>query len=367
MKIGFDVSAVGATSPGIGRYIVELETALRAATTPGTLVRLSHRSADAGPSLPSRRVWTHLALPAWLPRSGLDLVHYPGHDGPLVGRMPSVVTIHDLSWLTQPQLHRWRRVARSRLVVGPLARRAVAVIVPSEATAAAVNAKLGIERRRIHITPLAAAAAFRPVDASEARAITARLGVSDGGFLFVGTIEPRKNVAGVLDALAILRGDGGAGAAGRDARLAVVGEPGWSVSLPEEVARRGLRPAVTWLRRVGDAELAGLMSGATALIAPSLDEGFGLPVVEAMAVGLPVITSVFGAQAEVAGDAALTVDPGNPGAIASAMRAILETPSRAAELRARGLARAATFSWARTARETLAVYHSVMDGAVGWA
>jgi glycosyltransferase involved in cell wall biosynthesis len=359
VRVGFDVSAVGGTSPGIGRYIDELLPALRA-IAPGSVVELSHRSMQVGPSLPSRRAWTHLALPAWLSRSGLDLVHYPAHDGPLVGRIPSVVTIHDLSWLTRPNLHRRRRVARSRLVVGRLARRAAAVIVPSEATAAAVQARLGIDRRRIHLTPLAPAAEFRPIDAAEARAAAARLGAPPGAFLFVGTVEPRKNLAGILDALAILRRES------RDARLVVVGDPGWALSLTKEVARRGLGPTVTWLRGVGDADLAALMSAAAALVAPSFDEGFGLPVIEAMAAGLPVITSDSGGQAEIAADAALAVDAGDPGALAAAMRAVIGSTSLSADLRARGLKRAASYSWARTARETLAVYHSVIDGAVGW-
>ena len=359
MKAGFDVSATGSTSPGIGRYIVELGTALARAAPTGSVIPVSHRSGAAGPAFPSRRAWTHLVLPGWLARAGLDLVHYPAHDGPLVGRTPAVVTIHDLSWLADPGLHRRRRVLRARLVLGRLARRAAAVIVPSEATAAAVLTHLGIRRERIHVTPLAPASAFRPVDVGAARTATARLDVPAGTFLFVGTIEPRKNLAAVLDALAILR------RSERAARLVVVGDPGWVVSLPAEVRRRGLGSAVTWLRGISDPDLAAIMSSAAALVAPSLDEGFGLPVVEAMAVGLPVITSEASAQAEIAGDAALTVDPRDPGAIASAMRTLHDDAAMAADLRARGLARAATFSWTRTARETLAVYHSVVNGAGG--
>jgi len=359
VRAGFDVSAAGSTSPGIGRYIVELGEALARVAPAGSVIPVSHRSDAAGPAFPSRRAWTHLVLPGWLARAGLDLVHYPAHDGPLVGRTPAVVTIHDLSWLTDPGLHRRRRVLRARLVLGRLARRAAAVIVPSEVTAGAVTARLGIRRERIHVTPLAPAAAFRPVETDAAKSVTTRLDVQAGAFLFVGTIEPRKNLAAVLDALAIHR------RTERAARLIVVGEPGWEVSLPAEVRRRALGSAVTWLRGIGDPDLAAIMSGAAALVAPSLDEGFGLPVVEAMAVGLPVVTSETGAQAEVAGDAALTVDPRDPGAIASAMRTLIDDAAVAADLRARGLARAATFSWARTARETLAVYHSVVDGAGG--
>lgn len=359
MRAGFDVSAVGATSPGIGRYIVELGAALARVAPAGSVVPVSHRAGEAGPTFPSRRAWTHVVLPAWLARAGLDLVHYPAHDGPLVGRTPAVVTIHDLSWLTDPGLHRRRRVLRARLVQGRLARRAAAVIVPSEATAAAVLTHFGIRRERIHVTPLAPGAAFRQIDADTARVAAARLDVPAGALLFIGTIEPRKNLAAVLDAFAILR------RTERAARLVVVGPPGWGVSLPAEVRRRGLGSTVTWLRGIGDEDLAAIMSGAAALVAPSLDEGFGLPVVEAMAVGLPVITSEAGAQAEVAGDAALLVDPSSPGAIVAAMRTLRDDAATAADLRARGLARAATFSWARTARETLAVYHSVVDGAGG--
>ena len=359
MRAGFDISALGSTSPGIGRYIVELGGALARLAPSGSVIPVSHRSGTAGPAFPSRRAWTHLVLPGWLARAGLDLVHYPGHDGPLIGRTPAVVTIHDLSWLTDPGLHRGRRVLRARLVLSRLARRAAAIIVPSEATAAVVTARLGIGRERMHITPLAPASPFRPVEADAAHVVAARLDVPAGAFLFVGTIEPRKNLAAVLDALVILRRTEQA------ARLVVVGERGWAISLPAEIRRRGLGAAVTWRRGVSDADLAAIMSSAAALVAPSLDEGFGLPVVEAMAVGLPVITSRSGAQAEIAGDAALIVDPRDPDAIASAMRALSGGAAAAADLRTRGLARAATYSWTRTARETLAVYHSVVDAAGG--
>jgi glycosyltransferase involved in cell wall biosynthesis len=291
-------------------------------------------------------------MPLWLPRADFDAAHWTGHDGPLFGSTPAIVTVHDVTPITHPELHPPTRVARSRFVLPRLARRAAAVITVSGDARAAIIDRLGVSPSRVHVVPLAASSAFAMAISGAGDPVVP----NPRTFLFVGTIEPRKNVARVLDALALLRREP------PGVRLVIVGRPGWRVDLGTEIARRGLARAVVWHRDLADDDLAGQMLSATALVVPSIAEGFGLPIVEAMAAGLPVITSRGGAQEETAGGAALLVDPLDSSAIADAMRRVATETDLRSALRARGLARAADFSWVRTAADTLAVYQTVTVG-----
>jgi glycosyltransferase involved in cell wall biosynthesis len=175
--------------------------------------------------------------------------------------------------------------------------------------------------------------------------------------LFVGTLEPRKNVALLIEAFALLRRQ-------IDAQLLIVGSRGW---LDEPIfaahARSGVGDAARFVGHLDEEDLAVLYSHAGVFVLPSLYEGFGLPVLEAMAAGAPVLTSSVSSLPEVAGDAALLVDPHDPAAIADGLRRLLGDPALADDLRTRGRARAAEFSWERTASETLALLRSIARGA----
>jgi glycosyltransferase involved in cell wall biosynthesis len=167
-------------------------------------------------------------------------------------------------------------------------------------------------------------------------------------FLYVGTIQPRKNLVRLLEAFAQLSPEA--------PRLVIAGKRGWlSAPIERRAAELGLAERVVFAGYVPDAELPGLLRGALAFVFPSLYEGFGMPVLEAMAAGVPVLTSSTSALPEVAGDAALLVDPCDTAAIAGGMARLAGDASLRADLRARGLARAAEFTWERCARETLAV------------
>jgi len=191
------------------------------------------------------------------------------------------------------------------------------------------------------------------------RARLDRLGVPAQYLLFVGTFEPRKNVAGLLNAYGILR------ESEKDKPpLVLAGRRGWLFDETlAQVDRLGLRDHIVFLDTPSDDDLLALYSGAMALVLPSHYEGFGLTVLEAMACGAPVVISDRGSLPEIAGDAALVVDPDDVDALAGAMRRVVGDAEVRARLRERGLARAAEFGWERCARETLAVYDRVLGDA----
>jgi alpha-1,3-rhamnosyl/mannosyltransferase len=232
-----------------------------------------------------------------------------------------VVTVHDLAVLRHPEtFNQWTRLY-SRLAVPRVARAARRVIAVSEFTRGEIVELLGLPAERIDVIPNAVGPPF-----------VADGPAAEGDYVLgVGTLEPRKNLAAAQQAARRL-----------SVPLRVVGERGW-----------GGVQVDGWLGRVSDDELAALYRGARCLVYPSLYEGFGIPVLEAMACGTPVVTSAGGATEEVAGGAAVLVDPRDPASIATGIE---EAAARRDELRARGLERAEQFTWERVATETRAVY-----------
>jgi alpha-1,3-rhamnosyl/mannosyltransferase len=226
-------------------------------------------------------------------------------------------------------------------------RRCEAVITDSEFVRGQLIAR-GLAPERVTAAPLACAPAFRPRDPARQARCRAAAGLrpEEPFVLFVGTLDPRKNLRALLEASAAARAD-------VPHRLVVVGKNPYGPD--PDLAGQG----VLHRTETDDEMLAGLMSAATLFVLPSLAEGFGLPVLEAMACGCPVVASNTTSLPEVAGDAAVLVDPHNTDALAEALRAILQDEPLRRGLRAKGLVRAGQFSWERTARETLAVYRRV--------
>jgi glycosyltransferase involved in cell wall biosynthesis len=367
LTIGLDVSPLGVTRSGIGRYTYELLDALWKDETGPRVVPVGNRGSDGatlpsdhgetpsirGPRFPSRAAWTFGLLPCWLRRSGLDIFHGTSFYAPLGSGIPTVVTFHDMSAFVVPHAHPALRVVRARAMLRRVADAASAIITPSEAARQDAVAWLGIHPDRLHVVPGAPAAHFRPVEPATAARVAARYGLEPGFFLALGNVEPRKNLEAAVEAVARLRN------AGSPVHLAVAGRLGWKYQpFMDRVTRLGVGGLVRLLGFVPDDDLPGLMSAAASLVYPSLYEGFGLPILEAMACGLPVITTASGATGEVAGAAALLIDPHDPDGIAMAMRSVQE-PGARARLGAAGLRRASEFSWERSARETMAVYGAV--------
>ena len=321
MKVGIDVSPLRQTGAGTARHVNGLLAALE-----------THDEIDVRPLAwgGPGRVASVLRDTAWyfagLPRAarGLDVLHCTTFRGPLRSPVPFTVTIHDLGLVRHPELFpRWHRTS-GRLAIGPVARAATRVLAVSEFTKRETVELLGVPAERVRVIGNAVDAHFTPDGPAAA-----------GDYvLAVSTLEPRKNFARIAEAARI---------AGLELR--VVGAHGWG-----GVASEG------WVGAVDDDELARLYRGALCLAYPSLYEGFGIPILEAMASGTPVVTSSTGATAEVAGDAAVLVDPLEPEGIAAGLH---EAIRRREELRERGLARARIYSWDAVAAAAVGAWKEI--------
>lgn len=310
-----------------------------------------------------RRAWQlQRTVPALVRRLGGDLLHCPQFLAPLRAGVPTVVTVHDLAWRRFPGTVEPLRRAYYRLLVGPTLGRAAAVLANSEATAAEVRHFHPEAAGRVTVTPFglpawaAAAAAQEGWSPAPGRSGRPR-------FLCVGTLEPRKNLEGVLRAYARFL-DGAGRPAAACPSLLFVGGRGWCDA--------DLRSAMAKLQAQGHLEVRGwcepaelwrLYRTARALLFPSLHEGFGFPILEAMAAGLPVLTSARGAMAEVAGEAALLVDPTATDDLAGGMARLAWDEPLRKRLVALGSARARQWTWERTARQTCAAYLQVLAAA----
>src|SRR5262249_42286431 len=236
-------------------------------------------------------------------------------------------------------------------------------IADSDATRRDLLRYYRVAPQKVRAVPLGVEPAFRPVELEAARALAAeRYGLTSPFLLFVGTLEPRKNLRALLEAYRrLLSSHTGEGDA---PTLAVAGARGWWYRDLYRLARElGLDGRVRFLGRVPDADLPPLYSAAAAFVYPSLYEGFGLPPLEALACGTPVVCSDRSSLPEVVGDAGLLVDPTQPAALAGALARILDDPALRQELRGRGLERAARYTWARTAAETVQVYEQALHEA----
>jgi glycosyltransferase involved in cell wall biosynthesis len=324
-------------------------------------VRLAHRHpAGGGPRrlpLPPRALavaWERGTGPA--PR-GARVVHAPTLLLPPARRhVPLVVTIHDAVPWTHPQTLTPRGVGFHRRMAERAAREAAAVVVPTHAVAAELARHLPLDPARLHVVPhgVSAAVSTVPADAEER---ARRLGLPAGGYLFtLATLEPRKGLDTAVRALA--------DPAAPDLPLLVAGPPGWGDVDPLALARELALPAgrVRLLGRLDDPSVAVALSRATALVAPSRAEGFGLPVLEAMAHGLPAVVTDVPALVETGGDAVVTVPVDQPAALAAALREVCTDPAVRERLAAAGRRRTGGFTWAAAAGSLWRIYHGLAGG-----
>ena len=373
MRAGIDGSPLSEARAGIGHYTLELARAL-AVNYPSDQFELisakpfhpqivEQTARDRPPNLEfinpesssTRGRWWSFDLPRYLRRAGLDLFHGTNYEIPLWRRRRTVVTVHDLSSLLYPQLHRKPLARRMRLRLPLAVKLAKAIITPTEAVRHELCSHLKVKPQRVTAIHEAPRAFFRPLSLDESFGTRTRLGVEDDFLLFVGTLEPRKNLLTLLKAFAQVL---------RDSRfrpqLVVAGGEGW---LMEETfafvraARIGER--VRLIGYVNDDELRALYSSCRAFIYPSLYEGFGLPPLEAMACGAPVIASRIAALEETIGDAAILVDPLDVQALVAAITDVCENEKQRKKLIAAGPAHAAKFSWEKAAQLTYDIYREV--------
>jgi glycosyltransferase involved in cell wall biosynthesis len=307
----------------------------------------------------ARIAWEQTALPIRARRDGLDLLHCPVLIQPLLASVPTVVTAHDLIFLRYPDRFPPPKRFYLRALAARSLRGARQVIAVSEATKRDVAGLMGIPERKITVVPNGVdSRRFYRRSPDKIAAFRAEHGLPARVILYLGTLEPRKNLPLLLRAYAAARADL------EGAQLVIGGAKGWYYQEIFRVARAlGLDSgpgAVRFLGYVPDGELPMWYNSATAFVYPSEYEGFGLPPLEAMACGTPVIAADRAALPEVVGDAGLLIDPTSEPALADALRAVLCRPEVAGRLAAAGVARAARFPWSGAAAATLAVYHAAL-------
>jgi glycosyltransferase involved in cell wall biosynthesis len=328
MRVGFDTSPLRLTRAGTGRYVRELAAALEREPEI-ELRRYSFGGGGRATAVLRDVAWYPAMLP--LRARGDDVLHCSTFRAPFRSRPPLVVTFHDLAVLRRPEtFNRWTRTY-SELALPRVARAAARIITGSEFTRGELVELLGVPERKIRVVPYGVSSVFR------------REGPASAGdfVLAVSTLEPRKNLARLVDGFARADLDG--------VELRVVGARGWG-----GVRVGGER--VQWLGEVSDEELARLYRGARCAAYVSLYEGFGLPVLEAMACGTPVVTSGLAPFREFAEGASVAVDPDDPDSIAAGLTEAIE---RRDELRNRGVERAGAYDWATAAKRTVDVYREV--------
>ena len=310
----------------------------------------------AGLGRPARIGWTQLAAGRRAQRSGAQVLHGLHYELPLRASLPTVVTVHDLTLVTHPE---WHETAKVRYFDWAL-RRAVAsadrVLCVSATTARDLVEHLGVATQRVDVTPLGTD--LVPASDEEVARLRARIGLDGPYLLGLGTLEPRKDLPTLVRAFATLAPE-------LPHTLVLAGLAGWGAGeLREAVAASGVAERVRLTGYVPEENKAALLSGADLLVYPSRYEGFGLPVLEAMACGTPVVTTTGGSLPEVAGDAALLVPPGDPEQLAAAVVKLLGDQAARADQARRGRHRATAFTWERCADLTAAAYRkAVADGA----
>ena len=352
---------------GIGQYIVHLIQELarlntgdrylilrsRRQSTP--LARAAHLE-DIPLWTPPHNRFEQLALPVELARLRFDLLHSPDFIPPWRGRFRRLITVHDLTFLYYPQF----LTVESRRYYNDQIERAVRVAdhisADSTATKEDLVRLLGVNPDKVTVVLLAPDPMYRRLGEAACAPILARHKLDRGFILFTGTLEPRKNVTGLLTAYRALC-DGLASTP----PLVLAGRRGWLYQeIFDQITMLKLADRVHFVENLPDQELVALYNAAGLLVLPSFYEGFGLTVLEAMACGTPVVCSERGSLAEIAGDAALLINPDDLDGLAMAMKRLLEDESLRAQMRARGLANVARFSWEKTTRETLAIYRALL-------
>jgi len=303
--------------------------------------------------------------------AGVDLFHATEHLLPRFSKVRTVFTLHDLIFLFHPETHKPLNRWFLTLMMPRFLRAADAIIAVSECTRRDAIRFYGITEEKITVIYEGVSPRFRPASPEAVRAVREKYSLPEHFILYVGTIEPRKNLTALLEAFhhflatcSSLSAPCDLRPATCDLRLVIVGKKGWLYeSFFHRLRELGLDDRVIFTGYVPDEDLPAIYSAADLFVFPSLYEGFGLPVLEAMACGVPVVCSNTSSLPEVAGDAALLVDPTDVRALAGAMEEVLTDEGKRKEMRERGLRQAAKFSWEKAAAMTLKVYQDVLfDG-----
>ncbi len=371
MRIGLDVVLTGGKTgvrrTGISRYETELARALLAIAPEDDFRLYAQALLDdfpvsaiwgtppfsvANPAV--RLAWEHSGLVAQAARDRIDLLHGMAFVIPPLWRGPAVVTVHDLAFLKIEGHAPKRRQIYLRSMIGQSVRRAKKVLTVSAHAGQDVVELFDIDPAKVVVTPLGVSPGLAPLSPNAREAFRSTHGITRPTLLYLGTLEPRKNIPNLLRAFDQV-------ADRLDAELVLGGAEGWlTEELHLTLSAMTHRDRVRLTGFISENELASWLSAADAFVFPSRYEGFGLPPLEAMACGTPVIASTSSSLPEVLGADALLADPDDVEGIASAMERLLGDPALTSDLRERGLARAARFTWEATARATLEAYRAAV-------
>ncbi len=374
MRIGYLTYGLDRSPTGIGRYAVEVLLALAKLPDAPEIVlltteredpsglwdRFEHYTLSGCYLLPALLTFGNMLVSQAVRRYQLDVIHDPNGIAPFLGPAMGarrIVTVHDMFAYVYPETHNHLDNWRYYWHLPFAARRADTVITVSDCSRQDIMRYFGLSAERVAVIGEGIDPRFEPItDRDEHQAVFARYAIRQPYLLYVGGINARKNIARLFEAFATVKPHY------PDLTLVIGGKRQWQTKEIYETFRRlQLEEHVQFTGYVADEDLPALYSAAQAFLFPSLYEGFGLPPLEAMACGTPVITSNVSSLPEVVGDAALLVDPYNVQSMVSALYQVLENPRLVAHLRASGIQQAAKFIWETAARETLQVYHEVLQ------
>jgi glycosyltransferase involved in cell wall biosynthesis len=372
LHIAIDAHSVGTKLAGNETYIANLIEALAEIDRSNRYtLYVTRREAAARfegrwPHVGVQRTLPHtplvrvpITLVAEMRRRPVNLLHVQ-FTAPPFAPCPVVVSIHDLSFEHLPETFKRRSRMQLRLTVRRTARTAAHIITISEFTRRDLISTYGIEPERITVTPLAAAPHFKPASREDVARVRRLYGIEADYILAVGSIQPRKNLVRLIRAYADLRRSR---SQDKLPQLVVVGKKAWLYGETlRAVEEHGMGDRALFTGYVSEADLPALYTGAKCFVYPSYFEGFGLPPLESMQCGTPVVTGNLTSLPEVVGDAGLTVDPFDEAALAAAVGRLIDDSELRARLRVKGLTRAASFNWHETARLTLQAYQQAIGG-----
>jgi len=362
LRVGFDARALHSPAAGVRRYVAQLMRAIGRVAPETTLIAVGAGSGDLPPgviahrargSLPTNMGWMVSGIPIAIRGLRLDLFHAPAYTAPLIGVPPVVLTVHDVSYARRASDYPYKIDPVRRWFYRASVRHAAAIVTDSAFSASEIESAYGIHRDQIAVIPLAADARFRPRDTGPALAELAGAPY----VLHVGDLHARRRPGLLLDALLRLRAQH---PSLKGHAIVFIGvDRGEGPALRARAEAAGAPDAVRLLGPRTDDDLVSALQGASAFVYASRYEGFGLPVLEAMACGTPVVAAAEASVPEVVGDGGRLVIDATAETLAAALGSVLLDSEEAARLRQNGLRRAAQFSWERTARETLDVYARV--------
>jgi glycosyltransferase involved in cell wall biosynthesis len=373
MRIGYLTYGLDRTPTGIGRYAVELVRAMARQAGQHEFVLLSTEYEDrhglwdafervdlsACRLLPSMLSLGNIALSAAIRRHKFDIIHDPNGIVPFFGpafTARRIATIHDACAYVYPHTHNRLDTWRYHWLLPGAAGRADTILTDSEHSKADLLRFLKLPASKVAVVPCGIGPQFTPIDSVGMQAVLQRYAIRQPYLLYLGGLNARKNIARLFEAYAIVRQQI------PELTLVLAGKRQWQTAeMDVALTRFQLQNHVQYLDYVADADLPALYSAARLFVFPSLYEGFGLPPLEAMACGTPVVTSQSSSLPEVVADAALLVDPYDTNALAHAMLRGLTDPTLRQDLRQRGLRQAARFPWERTAREVLVQYQQALE------